>query len=49
MGNKKSKRVTKKKSVRKCRKQDSQNRDPKTIMGMAYQEFCKYKKKTGLG
>ena len=34
---------------RKSVKEDSRQKDPKTVMGIAYQEFRKYKKKTGMG
>ncbi len=35
--------------TRKTPKEDSRKKDPTTIAGMAYQEFRKYKKKTGMG
>lgn len=50
MGRKKTKRVTKKKSVRRYKKQeDSRKTEPTTIVGMAYKDFRTYKKRTGLG
>jgi len=39
----------KKTHSRKVPKEDSRKKDPTTITGMAYQEFRRYKKKTGLG
>jgi hypothetical protein len=37
------------KKGRRGRQEDSRKKNPKTIVGMAYQEFRKYKKKTGMG
>lgn len=38
-----------KRKTRKSKKQTKSKKEPTTIMGMAYQEFRRYKKKTKIG
>jgi len=45
----KTKKVIKKKPIRRYKKQeDSRKAEPTTIVGMAYKDFRTYKKRTGL-